>query len=146
MTNKTPPYLPSLGRLLAFADRKASALSDRELAEHGLTLAHWVVLTALWRNDGMSVGDLAAYTKSSYGVLSRTLDRMEARDLVERQTNPQDHRGVYIFLTDKAKGLAHLRTFYEQINMALLAGFSPEEEERLFGYLERIIANAEAQQ
>jgi DNA-binding MarR family transcriptional regulator len=141
MTDNSPEYLPSLGRVLGFAAHGCSALSKRELAHHGLTLAHWVLLTALWRQDGMTVGELARYYKSDNTVLTRTLDRMAERGLIERRPDPEDRRAVRVHLTEEAKGLSHLVDFYKDINQALLEGFSEQEQHLLFALLERVIAN-----
>ena len=141
MTDKSPEYLPSLGRVLGFATRGCSALSERELAQHGLTLAHWVLLTALWRQDGMTIGELARYYKSDDTVLTRTLDRMAKHALIERRPDPEDRRIVRVYLTEKAKKLSHLIDFYKDINHALLKGFSKKEQQQLFALLERVIAN-----
>ena len=41
--------------------------------------------------------------------LSRTLKSMEARGLIERRPNPEDGRGVLIFLTDFGKKNVRIR-------------------------------------
>lgn len=142
MTDKIPEYLPSLGRLLVFAERGCSVLSDRELARHGLTRSQWVLLTALWRQDGMTVGELASYYRQGNMVLTRTLDRAEEAGLVRRGPDPNDRRVVKVFLTGKAKELSHVLDLYKDINKTLLKGFTSEEKATLFGLLERVIANS----
>jgi len=144
MTDKNLAYLPSIGRLLGFAERRCSALSERELAPHGLTLTHWVILTALWRDDGLTIGELARYARSTNAVLTRTLDRMTDRGLVIRQADSRDRRVIRVVLTPKARSLAHLIDFYKQINQVLLDGFSRKEQQTLVALLERVIANTEA--
>lgn len=146
MTDKIPEFLPALGRLLAFASRGVSALCEKELAPHGLTLTHWVILTALWRNDGMTIGELAHYYHANDAVLTRTLDRMADRDLLKREADPKDRRVVRIRLTKKAKGLSHLIDFYQDINKVLLKGFTTQESHALFELLERVNANSEEAQ
>ena len=143
MTNKVPEYLPAFGRLLNFAARSVSALSEQELAPHGVSLVHWVILTALWRHDGMTIGELARYYKADNAVLTRTLDRMTNRGLVRREADPKDRRVVRVRLTKKAKELSHLVDYYKDINRTLLKGFSKQERHALFALLERVIANSE---
>ncbi len=141
MTDNSPKYLPSLGRVLGFAAHGCSVLSERELGKHGLTLAHWVLLTALWRQDGMTIGELASYYKSDNTVLTRTLNRMTKRGLIERSPDPEDRRVIRVHLTEEAHELSHLVDFYKDINQALLKGFSEKEQRQLFEFLERVIAN-----
>jgi DNA-binding MarR family transcriptional regulator len=143
MTQAIPSYLPSLGRLIGHALRATSSLSEQRLRPHGITLAHWVILTALWRQDEMTVGQLARYSKSTDAVLSRTLDRMAQRGLVERLHDPGDRRVVRVRLTRKGKDLSHLLGFYHGINRTLMKGFSKDEKSTLFALLERVVANAD---
>lgn len=144
MKAKIPDYLPSLGRLLEFAARNVHALSEQRLAPHGLTLAQWVVLTALWRHDRMTVGELARYYRSSNVVLTRTLDRMSDRSLIEREADPRDRRVVRVKLTEKARGLSHLVDFYKDINQTIVQGLSAQEQATLIHLLERVNLNSEA--
>ena len=141
MTDISPPYLPSLGRLLGFASDHCTALSMRKLEPHGLKLVHWVLLTALWRNDGMTTGELAGYYRSSNMVLTRVLGQMENNGLITRSTDPDDRRIVRIFLTEKARQLSHLVDFYQEINQMLLMGFTPQEQNTFINLLERVIIN-----
>jgi DNA-binding MarR family transcriptional regulator len=101
-----------------------------------------VLLTALWRQDGMTVGELAGYYRKSDMVLTRILDRMVEAGLIERKPDSNDRRVVRVFLTGKAVELSHLLDFYKSINSALLKGFSEEEQATLFELLERVIVNS----
>jgi DNA-binding MarR family transcriptional regulator len=144
MSSKSEPgYLPSVGRLLGFATRRTNAIAERRLAEHGLRLQHWVVLTALWRRDGMTITELGRYYAANIPALSRTLDRMRKEGWIERRRNAEDRRVVRIFLTRKARNLSHLIDFYREINGVLLKGFTKQERATLFAMLERIIANGD---
>ena len=138
-----PEYLDSIGRLLGFATRAVSQLSAELLAEHGLTLPQWVVLTALWRQDGLSVTAIANYTRSTVPAASRLLGRMEDQSLIRRRATKGDRRGVRVWLTKEASAMSDLLSIYEDINDMVLEGFSPAEKKRLSSYLERIAANAE---
>ena len=138
-----PEYLPSIGRLVGFANTATDLLSQKLLAAHGLSLTQWVILTALWRTDGMTVGAIAEYYRVNVPAASRALDRMEEAGLVERRSDPSSRRIVRAFLTEKAKSLSHLLTFYRDINERLLAGFSEQEAEQLVDMLQRLQVNAQ---
>ncbi len=142
MADKSLEYLPSLGRLLGFAERGCSELSDRNLAREGLTRPQWVLLTALWRRDGLTVGELGEYYRHGSTVMTKILDRMVEKGLVERGPDPDDRRVVRIFLTEKTKKLSHLLDFFRDINDVLLRGFTEKEKDALFALLERVIANS----
>ena len=141
-TIDVPPYLPSLGRLLGFASGSCNALSQKLLDAHDLSLTHWVILTALWRRDGMTISEVARYYRVNDPAASRVIDRMVDKGLVARSADPADRRVSRIFLTEKARALAHLIDFYKEINAILLKGFSDEEAKALCRMLERIGENA----
>lgn len=135
-----PP--PSLGRLLNFSSGATNRLCRAMLAEHELQLAQWVVLSALWRADGLSVGELARYSGNEVPAASRIVDRMEASGLVRRRPDADDGRAVRVRLTRKGRALDGLANFHEHVNERLLAGFTGEEAATLFALLERVLENA----
>lgn len=144
MPNDALTYPPSVGRLLNFATKAANDISEKRLAAHGLTLSQWVLLSAVWRQDGLTVGQLAAYCCTSEPTISSLIGRMERKELVERELDPADRRQVRVYVTSKGKSLSHLAKFYEQINDILVDGFSAQERQTFLSMIERVIANAGA--
>ncbi len=139
------PYLPSVGRLLGFASRATTTLSERRLATHDLTIQQWILLTALWRSDGMTISKLAAYYRVKEPTASSLVDRMEAKGLVNRKRIAEDRRKVIVCLTNKSRALSHLIGFYYEINDVLFAGFADGEKALFISMLERLIGNVEAE-
>ena len=83
---------------------------DRELREeHDLPLAGYDVLLRLARAPAraLRMTDLAARVMLSPSGLTRLVDRLVARGLVHRRTDPQDGRVALASLTDD--GLRQLR-------------------------------------
>ncbi|MCY0152924.1 MarR family winged helix-turn-helix transcriptional regulator [Hoeflea alexandrii] len=63
MATKKPLDRPrSLGQVLSFATGATVSMCQDMLAEHDLTLAQWVILSALWRQDGMLISEIADYS------------------------------------------------------------------------------------
>jgi DNA-binding MarR family transcriptional regulator len=110
-----------------------------------VTLTQRVLLTALWRNDGMTVGQLAEYYRSTKPSTSNLIARMEKKGLLERRHDKEDRRRVLVFLTEKGKSPSHLIDFYEEVNQVLLRGFDDREKEQFVAMLERVINNARAE-
>ncbi len=136
------PYPPSAGRLLNFAAKAANDLADKRLAAHDLTLPQWVLLSALWRRDGLTVGELAAYCRASEPTTSSLIDRIERKGLVKRKHDPKDRRQVRVFLSKTGQSQSGLISFYEEINDALLDGFGADERQAFISMMERVAANA----
>ena len=141
-TGDLQPPARSLGRLLNNTTSSTNALANEMLAEYGLTLPQWVLMSALWRRDGLLVSELSTFSGNLLPATSRIVARMEDAGLVERRPDAQDRRAVRVYLTNKGKALSHLGEFYLQANARLLDGFSETEVETLFALLSRIQANA----
>ena len=141
-TGDLQPPARSLGRLLNNTTSSTNALANEMLAEYGLTLPQWVLMSALWRRDGLLVSELSTFSGNLLPATSRIVARMEDAGLVERRPDAQDRRAVRVYLTDKGNALSHLGEFYLQANARLLDGFSEAEVETLFDLLSRIQANA----
>lgn len=137
-----PERPPSIGRLLNFSAGATNRLCRSLLEEHDLQLAQWVVLSALWRVDGLPVSELARYSGNEVPASSRLVDRMEANGLVRRRADAADGRTVRVWLTRRGRQLDRLADFHETVNGRLLAGFTEAETASLFSMLERVIENA----
>ena len=74
-------------------------------AEHGITLTQYEVLLMLVTADGgeRRLSDLADGALLSLSGLSRLVDRLVARGLVERRQCPDDRRGALAHLTDDGR-------------------------------------------
>tara|TARA_R110002020_G_scaffold18931_11_gene65470 strand:+ start:939 stop:1448 length:510 start_codon:yes stop_codon:yes gene_type:complete len=143
MATKKPLERPrSLGQVLTFATAATGAMCQEMLAAHDLTLAQWVILSALWRRDGMLVSEIAEYSGNNAPAASRIIDRMAERGLVTREPSTDDKRVVRVHLTELGLSLKHLADFHERANALLLDGIGPEEAETLFRLLKRVDANA----
>ncbi|MGG9999490.1 MarR family winged helix-turn-helix transcriptional regulator [Pseudovibrio ascidiaceicola] len=142
MTEKIS-YLPSMGRLLNTLSEAACSIAEDYLRPHEISLAQWVVLSALWRQDGLSVSELSEYSSKKTAALSRLLDRMESKGLVSRSAVEDDKRSVKIHLTDKGQGLSHLIDMYRHVNGVLLSDLSEAEKEQLFPMLERMLKSVQ---
>lgn len=137
-----PEYLDSMGRLVGFAARAVTALTAELLQKHNLTVPQWITLTALWRQDGLTVTTLARYTKTTVPAASRLVDRMVEQGLLKRKSCKDDRRVIEVWLTSRAKSMRELMNLYQDVNERILEGFSEAEAKRAAVYLERITANA----
>jgi len=75
------------------------------LAGLDLTYPQYLVMLALWEEDGLSVGSLCDRLFLDTGTLTPLLKRMEKQGLVTRKRQGKDDRVVENWLTDEAKKL-----------------------------------------
>lgn len=141
-TEQLPEHPESLGRLLNFSTNALNRYSQGRLAVHDLTLPQWVILSALWRKDGLLINDLSRYTRNNPPAVSRIIDRMELHGTVKRRSDGVDGRSVRVYLTKAGRSHEKLIDFYKEVNDALLAGFTKAEAKQLFQLMERVCDNA----
>jgi DNA-binding MarR family transcriptional regulator len=124
-----------LSRHLDRARRAAFEASDLELWEFD-------VLSALRRAGSpyqLSPKALLQQTLVSSGTMTNRIDRLVARDLVERRTDPNDGRGILVVMT--ALGQERVDAAISQLldsEQALLGALSPADQERLAGLLRKL--------
>jgi DNA-binding MarR family transcriptional regulator len=101
------------------------------------------VLSALRRAGEpyeLSPKTLLQQTLVSSGTMTNRVDRLAARGLVGRRTDPKDGRGILVSLTTKGRvavdaAIADLLTAERDI----LSGVSDAEQDQLAGLLRRLI-------
>jgi DNA-binding MarR family transcriptional regulator len=87
------------------ASRAVTHLYRPLLDDVGLTYPQYIVMLALWEQEGVPVKALGDVLHLDYGTLSPLLKRLEARGLIRRERRPDDERIVTISLTEQGKEL-----------------------------------------
>ncbi|WHY01154.1 MarR family transcriptional regulator [Neobacillus sp. DY30] len=72
------------------------------LQPFGLTYPQYLVLLALWEQDGVTLKELGEKLKLGTGTLTPMVSRMEANHWLRKQRSKEDERKVYIYLQEKA--------------------------------------------
>ncbi|WP_425099889.1 MarR family winged helix-turn-helix transcriptional regulator [Tropicibacter sp. S64] len=75
------------------------------LEELGLTYPQYLVMAALWREDGVTMGALGRDVKLTSNTLTPLVKRLEARGLITRSRGTADERQVRIDLTEAGRAL-----------------------------------------
>ncbi len=103
-----------------------------ERGDHGLTLTQLACLATLHRHGAMTPSDLAAHEKVQPPSMTRTVNGLAERGVVQRTPDPNDGRQVVVSLTDAgADLLATDRAQREQWLAQRLADLSADERETL---------------
>lgn len=80
-----------------------SRMYNEEAAKYGATMATGFVLLSIDKENGTPSTALGPKMGMEATSLTRTLTSMEERGLILRKKNPDDGRGVLIYLTDFGK-------------------------------------------
>lgn len=138
-------YVPtdSVGHLLhqlMFAMRRDI---EQRMAAHDLTAAQWLPLWKLKLGTATSAQELARQMGVDAGAMTRLLDRLEAKGLIERLRSRTDRRVVNLALTAAGEAVVqHVPQALADVNNAYLQGLSRAEWEQLKQLLKRMLANA----
>lgn len=120
---------------------------ELRMAQHGLTDAQWKPLWLLAQGRAGTAIELARESCIDAGAMTRMVDRLVAKGLVERLRSETDRRVVNLRLTAAGEAAAsHVPAVLASIHNDVLEGFSAEEWAQLKGFLARARANAEALQ
>ena len=126
------------------ASRVARERTDRALAGHGVRAGQQIVLEALWREDGLTPGELARRIGVETPTVVRGVGRMEAAGLVVRRDDPREGRLVRVYLTDRGRELERMIPQAEDgVIEEAFSGFSTEDREQLTRPLSRVLENLE---
>ncbi|MCC7198502.1 MAG: MarR family transcriptional regulator [Gammaproteobacteria bacterium] len=116
---------------------------DIELASFGdVSSAQWLVLMILSHHDDVMAANLAKRLNYDPGSMTRLLDRLQDKGLIQRTRLDDDRRCIRIELTEAGRTLApQLPTAAISAINKSLTGFTAEEHQLLNSLLRRMIDN-----
>ncbi len=117
-------------------------LKDYQIEE--INAAQGRIMCVLWRNDGISIQELAEMTSLGKSTLTSMLDRLEESGYLKRIPSKEDRRKILIELTDDndAVKLGYEKVAKEISNI-FYKNFSSYEIEEFEEYLKRIFSSLE---
>ncbi len=141
MSKEPPPATGPFADFVCFSVYSANLAFNRLykglLDQYGLTYPQYLVLVALRKRDGQTVGDLGEALDLESNTLTPLLKRMEAAGLLSRVRDSADERVVRISLT--LQGLAKAQAIDCVPGEVLAAtGFEPEELNGLSASLQKL--------
>ncbi|HUG40824.1 MAG TPA: MarR family transcriptional regulator [Longimicrobiales bacterium] len=85
--------------VLSRAATAVTAHADADAQRHGLSLAEFAALEALYHRGDLLVGELQRKVLKSSGGITYVVDRLVEKGLVERKPCPGDRRAIYAAIT-----------------------------------------------
>lgn len=109
------------------------------LSDFDITSEQWVMLERLYEKDGCNQKELALESFKEQAAITRTLDILEKKRLIERRKSVTDRREFLIFITEKGielhnKTLPNAKLHRDSLNSIL----SQEETETLTMLLNKL--------
>lgn len=129
-----------LAALLAQASHLISNEFHQVVRKAGVSVAEWRILASLAGGEPLPVGQLARIVIAPQPTVTRQLDRMQVKGLVERVADHGDRRLALVRATPAgealAKGLVRQARAHER---RVLAPFDPDRAEALKRMLREMI-------
>jgi DNA-binding MarR family transcriptional regulator len=123
----------SIGYLIKRAHSLMLDVMEPVLEEHGFSFVQYVILS--WLRDGIAVNpkDICFQYRHNSGALTRVIDQLAERGLLERLRRDRDRRKVELHLTPAGRATAEdlVSVVVEKLNLALADFSSAEVEEFL---------------
>lgn len=91
--------------VLSRAQAAVSAHAEADVARHGLSLAEFGALEALYHKGPLLVGELQRKVLKSSGGMTYVLDRLQDKGYVQRRPCETDRRAIYAELTEEGEAL-----------------------------------------
>ena len=135
-------FVPSyLLYLLAACSDAASAEFHAQVRALGLRVPEWRVLACLNDQDGQMVTKLAEFALVEQSRLTKIIDQMVARGLLERRADGQDKRRVRVCLTAQGRQIsAELTDKARAHELSVLARLPKDQAAQLKPTLQALLA------
>lgn len=89
-----------LAFLLASAHRNMLIGLSQSISDEDLTEKHWRILHVLSDERGRSMGELGESVLLNGPALTKNIDKLVSRGVVQRSADPTDNRKVLVFISD----------------------------------------------
>jgi DNA-binding MarR family transcriptional regulator len=134
----------SVGYLLKRSQRLMQERLERLFADQNCTLQQWVVLMHIRDGLALTTADLCRELHHDSGAMTRLIDQLEERKLIERRRNAQDRRVIELSLTDEGQQLVEtlIGIVTNALNIAL-EDFTGDEVKLLQSLLRKLAGKLE---
>ncbi len=100
ITNPSPKAISHLERVLSFRLKQRLKIIDLNL-----TVEEYRTLFYLWIDNGLTQNELAEKAFKEKSLITKTINSLEKKGLINRKRKKDDKRNKQIFLTEIAKQL-----------------------------------------
>lgn len=134
----------SIGFLLGRLRSRMSIVLEEHLKALEISTPQWVILMRIANGYGQTSAELCRCFHYDTGAMTRMLDRLEEKGLVQRQRSQTDRRVVELTLTEAGREIyPKLHEAGKWITECILKDFSVEEVALFKSMLQRMRTNLE---
>lgn len=144
--SKLPKFLDdaafdhAVGRMLRLLTNRIKDEMKLRLSSLNMNVNEYYVFTNLSAQDGLSQTELSESMSMPAYAISRLIDGMHAKNMVERRADPHSRRVVRIYLTKEARAkIPEAMGTLEDINDWILEPLDPTERAAFIKALRKLI-------
>lgn len=135
-------YDKNIGNFTSLINKKMVYFLNSQLGVFDLTAEQWQVLLTLSKQNKINQKILSQAVNKDQPTLTRMLDILERKALVERHLSKEDRRSFSVHITEKGLNLTEKLTPYiEDIFKKILNGISEKDLETYLDVLTKIDNN-----
>lgn len=135
-------YDKSIGNFTSLVNKKMIYFLNSQLAAFDITAEQWQVLVTLSKQNKINQKILSKAVNKDQPTLTRMLDILERKSLVERHVSKEDRRSFSIHITEKGLSLTEkLIPYIEDIFEKMLNDISEKELKTYIDVLTKIDNN-----
>ena len=132
-----------LSYLLASAHRRMRIGLSQCIGDEEFTEEHWRILHVLSDEQGRSMGELAELVLLNGPALTKNMDKLVSRGVVQRAADANDNRKVLVFISDFGlEVVARLKERVDAHHDSIEEALGPRKTSQLKRLLESFIAEA----
>ncbi|MEA4956495.1 Multidrug resistance operon repressor [bioreactor metagenome] len=121
---------------------KLRKMIQNKLKCFDISFEQWHMLYFIYQNEGCNQKMLSKASKRDTGAITRSLNTLENKNLIERKSSFQDKREFLIYLTDKSLNLfKETSKLMLQNSQEIKNIFTKNELEMLFYLLDKLDSN-----
>jgi DNA-binding MarR family transcriptional regulator len=133
-----------LAYLLASAHRQMKLGIAQSIADEEVSEEHWRILQVVADEQGHSMGELAAQVLLNNPALTKNIDKLVSRGLVQRAPDEHDSRKVLVYISDRGlEMVARLKLSVDAHHEAIEGALGPRNTVQLKRLLERFIEGSQ---
>lgn len=140
----TPPasdLTAHLGYWLRYLSNHVSQAFARKVEAHGVTVAEWVLMRQLLDEDALAPSRLAERMGMTRGAISKLAERLIAKSLLARSSNPSDGRAHTLALTRSGRAMVpRLAALADANDAEFFDHLGPKDRAALLRTLREIVA------
>ena len=133
-------------RLSLLTNTVSQGMAGSYREKHDISITEWRILAVLGRYPGLTASEVVEKTAMDKVAISRGVKTLMSRNLLKRQTDPNDRRRRRLYLTNR-KGQKVMEQVIPQARryeQRLLEALDPEETKALRLILDKLQQKSEA--